>query len=328
MKYPVTTNKTIYITAASNGVGHKLESFDESLAILRKEGFETIETPSVRNNQNPSADKYTRAKELNSCFEQDDNAIVAIAAGGDFLLDTLPLVDFETMQRHPKWLIGASDPTTLLYTLTVKYGIATLYGFNAGSFNYEHLNDPYMQVGLSYLHNNFIDQTSSTKHAPYAHFMDAYNGFDTITKWESSTNSDMHVRGRVIGGCIDALKDIIGTQFDKTASFNDTYYEDGIILYFDNFAMSIENLYRTLLQMKYSGWFNHVKLVIFGRNLFTSSETNTMTYLDAYKQALEDIPFIYNADIGHTEPCMTIINGAMMDIELKKNKAKIHFDLV
>lgn len=329
MRYPTLSKKdpTILITASSNGVGHKLESFDESIKILKDHGFTCMETDSCRNNQNPSNTKYIRAKEFNDCFKEDNNEIVAFAAGGDFLFDMLEYVDWDLVQKHAKWMIGASDPTTLLYTTTVKYDIATLYGFNAGSFSLDHINDPYMQTAISYLKGNYIDQSSSIKHAPYADFMDEYNGFDTETLWESSNGQSLSLKGRVIGGCIDALKDIIGTDFDETRAFNDKYMQDGIILYFDNFAMSSENVYRTLLQMKYAGWFNHVKLVIFGRNLFKSSDTNTMSYIDAYHQALGDIPFIYNADIGHTEPCMTIINGALMKIDYKDHKAKIHFEL-
>ena len=53
MRYPTLSKKdpTILITASSNGVGHKLESFDESINILKDHGFTCIETDSCRNNQ-------------------------------------------------------------------------------------------------------------------------------------------------------------------------------------------------------------------------------------------------------------------------------------
>ncbi len=36
-----------------------------------------------------------------------------MAAGGDYLLETLPLFDYEFIRNHPKWIQGFSDPTGL-----------------------------------------------------------------------------------------------------------------------------------------------------------------------------------------------------------------------
>ena len=38
------------------------------------------------------------------------------------------------IKEHPMWLMGYSDITSLLYILTTKYDIATIYGFNAKTF--------------------------------------------------------------------------------------------------------------------------------------------------------------------------------------------------
>ena len=46
-----------------------------------------------------------------------------------------PYADFEQMKRNPKWPMGASDPTGLLYPYTTICDVATLYGCNAGSYD-------------------------------------------------------------------------------------------------------------------------------------------------------------------------------------------------
>ena len=125
------------------------------------------------------------------------------------------------------------------------------------------------------------------------------------------TNQDIDVTGRCIGGCIDVLKDLMGTQYDGTKEFIERYKEDGIIFYFDNFAMSAENFYRTLLQMKYAGYFKYTKAIIVGRVCFESSETG-MTYVEALENALDNIPYVFNADIGHVSPKMTMVNGKVL----------------
>jgi len=40
-----------------------------------------------------------------------------------------------------------------------------------------------------------------------------------------------------------------------------------------------------------------------------------------------NIPIIYDTDITHKSPCMTIINGAIATITVKDGKGTISFDL-
>ena len=129
-----------------------------------------------------------------------------------------------------------------------------------------------------------------------------------------------------LGGCIDVLKYMIGTKYETIRSFVSKYKEDGFIWYFDNFSLSAEVFYRTLVQMGYAGWFKDTKAVLVGRVLFESSETG-MTYEEAIRRALPEIPVLYQADIGHTIPNMTMINGARMNVKYKNHKARISFEL-
>ena len=95
---------------------------------------------------------------------------------------------------------------------------------------------------------------------------------------------------------------------------------------FDNYALSAENTYRTLLQFKYAGYFKNTKAIIFGRICFESSETG-MTYEEAYQLALDDMDYVYNADVGHTYPNMTIINGAIATLTVKNKKGSVKLEL-
>jgi len=122
------------------------------------------------------------------------------------------------------------------------------------------------------------------------------------------------------------LKDLIGTTYDSVKRFIRRYEADGFIWYFDNFSMSAENFYRTLLQMRYAGWFEHTNAILIGRVLFPSSETG-MSYHEAITRALPDIPVIYEADIGHTVPSFTMINGALATLQYRNGKGKISFKL-
>ena len=52
-----------------------------------------------------------------------------------------------------------------------------------------------------------------------------------------------------------------------------------------------------------------------------------MDYAEALHLALQDMPYIYCADIGHTIPAMTLINGAMVDVDFADNAGTLTFTL-
>ena len=40
-----------------------------------------------------------------------------------------------------------------------------------------------------------------------------------------------------------------------------------------------------------------------------------------------NIPVVYDADISHKDPCMTIVNGSIIDVDVKDGKAKVNMKL-
>ncbi len=314
---------TIGISAPSAGVGRKLDSFDLSLETLKKKGFNIKETEHVRVNDSRGGSAKERGDELNQLFKDNDIDFVMCAAGGDFLNEMIPYISFNTLKKHPKWIMGASDPTSILYPYTTLCDVATIYGCNAGSYDLRPL-PKFLKNNLEIIQGNLIEQTSFSKYQSDKPW--EVEGYVPNTKVTyKATVDDLEVEGRCIGGCIDGLKDIIGTKFDGTKKFIQKYKDDGFIWYFDNFALSAENLYRTLIQMKYAGWFEYTKAIIVGRTLIESSETG-MSYEEALQNITEDIPLIYQADIGHTSPSMTMINGAILHLSYHDHKASLKFE--
>ncbi len=337
MIYPrfLNENSIIGICAPSAGVGHKIDSFNESLHLLKERGFRTWETEHVRVDDPRGGDAIQRAAELTSLFLQKDVEAVFSASGGDFLCEILPHLDWEMLREHPKLLMGASDPTGILYPLTTLCEIATFYGNNAGSFD-TLLKDPasgkialpgYLEDALDLLQGKDVVQESSKMHLGTPAFL-APEGplvYDTPTVYKSTADS-LHVTGRCIGGCIDVLKDLAGTPYDGADLFLDRYAGDGIIWYFDNFALSSAVLYRTLLQLRYAGRIRpqETRAILIGRTCFENEEAD-MTYDDAIRMAFPDIPVIWDMDIGHTTPHFTMVNGALLNLDWENGQAKLRF---
>ena len=326
MYYPefIKENGTIGICAPSAGVGKKLHDFDKSIQVLKNESYNIKETASVRVNGIVSADGQRRAKECESLFLDDEVDMVICAAGGDFLNEMLPYIDFDILKKHPKWLMGHSDPTGLLFPYTVNFDVATIYGMNAGGFDYDEIYD-FLRKNLDIIKGKNVIQNSYSMCMKTPTFLADSIVFDTPVVWESDTVDALETSGRCIGGCLDCLKDLIGTPLCDVEGFVNRYKKDGQIWYFDVFSMSAEVVYRTLCQMKLAGWFKYTKAILLGRVLFESSETG-MTYEEGLLKAFPDIPTIYNCDIGHTLPHMTMINGAILHLSYKDKKASLTFD--
>ena len=302
MKIPSYLNDNDYIgiTACSCGVLDKIDEYENS--IKRLNNFNIIETDNVRTSGIVSSDKLVRAKELMKLYKNNNIKCILIASGGDFLLEMLEDVDYDVIKNNIKWICGYSDPTSLLFSITTKLDIATIYSpCNCSGF----YNDISINNYLDILRGNLVKQYKRDKYESIKGIGNEYN-LDTDNIWLS--NKDIDISGRLIGGCIENLKDIIGTKYDGTKDFINRYKDDGIIWYFDIFNLSSECLYNTLLQFKYAGYFDYTNLIVFSKVLFPNSYLN-LEYEDVIKKALGDINYIYKFDVGHVKPTFTMING-------------------
>lgn len=323
MLYPsfLEKNDIIGITAPSQGVGDHLEGFKKSIKTLEEYGYKIKETASVRNKGIVSTTGEKRSQELDEVVIDRNVKMIICASGGDFLVDMLPTINWENIKQNPKWIMGYSDPTALLYITTTKLDIATIYGCNAGSFDQTNLHEC-LKNNLEILSGNILPQRSFDFYQKnWLEESEGYNLTEPVY-WED-LNGEVSVQGRIIGGCLDCLKDIIGTPYDYTKEFLEKYKDDGFIWYFDVCELSVEVFYRTLFQMKEAGWFKYLKGIIVGRVAVPSCFYKDFSYQDALKKLFPSIPLIFNADIGHVPPKMTIINGSIAKVTCKEGKGAI-----
>ena len=328
MIYPkfLTPGDTVGIPAPSAGISESdFPDFDLSLFHLKHEGYEIKETASVRSGLDESAPPEIRGKEMNELLSDESVRAVICATGGDFLISMLPHVDFSALKSDPKWIQGYSDPTSLLYAVTTKLDIATIYGVNAGGFWMEKLH-PSLLDGLKILKGDIPVQNSFALYERDRSGRNEGFNLDSKVKWETP-NGDFSAKGRLIGGCLDCICDLVGTRFDGTLEFLDRYADDGIIWYFDIFAMKSEAVHNTLFKMKDMGYFRGARGFIFGRVCFPGSFSG-MSYADAALKALGDVPAAFEADIGHVPPKMTVINGAVGELECFEGRASLKMSLV
>lgn len=328
MRYPkfLSPGSKVGICAPSAGIETADQpGFDRALAHLSARGWQVSETASVRTGGVESAPGPVRAAELNSLLHRQDLDAVFCAAGGDFLLDMRPDVDWDALRRRPVWVQGYSDPTGLLFPITTTLDIATLYGPNAGGFAMTRLH-PALENSLAILEGRI----------PVQHSFDAWETTEdrgtadgyTLTRpveWRTLAGP-VQCSGRLIGGCMECLSQLIGTPYDGTHHFLQRYGHQGILWYFDIFALRAEQVYNTLRHMEQAGWFRCAAGFVFGRVMFPGTLMD-MTYEEAFRKALGDKPVVFEADIGHVHPTFTLINGSYATLTCAGGKGSLQMEL-
>ena len=308
MKYPNFLQKgdLIGITALSKGCGDVIKETKISLNHL-KENYRLIVTPNVYESGFVSSDIKTRVKEFNDLLDENIKMLMNIR-GGDFLYETLDFLDYPKIVNKKLLVQGYSDPTSLLYMLTTKYDLATIYGFNGKSYDNEVLEE-YQLNNLEILKGNLVKQES---------FMD---------RKTLSLNGNFKSSGIIIGGCLDVLQKMIGTSYDNTLEFIKKYGKHKIIWYFDIYNMSSVDVYLTFLQMKNIGYFKKTDTIILGSVMFPCVDCE-LDYKDVYSKVFEKCNIIVDANIGHVKPVFTIINGSLATITYQDNKMVLEMELL
>lgn len=322
----------IAVTAPSSGVSSHLHAqLDCAINKLKMDGFRVIEGVCLRSQiKNKSADKTLRAKELMSFLTDPKIKAVMPPWGGDLAMEILELMDFESLaQAQPKWFVGFSDLSTIQFPLTTISGWATLHGPNLMQLSSKDL-DPNTQALFHLLaaERGSLNQQHSS---PAFHCEDVdggatREGFNLTqkTQWKrlDGSTSPITFSGHLIGGCLEIISRLAGTPYGNLSSFKAKACKEGVILYFENVEMLPCELTRALLSLRLQGWFNNLSGILIGRSAVAeTSDPDKHNYLDALITSLADmgIPVLYDVDIGHVPPQLSLINGAIATVQFTES---------
>ena len=331
IKYPfLEKGDTIGVTAPSSGVQESLHNtLKLALSRLERMGFKIVIGESIwTQNKAKSLPAKKRADEFNKMMQDNKINIIFPPWGGELLIEMLEYVDFENM--NTKWILGYSDISTLLLATTVKTGIATAHGTNLFDLRGEFADDTtaMWQTVLSTKTGERVLQRSSEKYQKeWQHNNPSPFVFHLTeqTAWKTISKNHVKMEGRLLGGCIDVIRHLIGTPFGDVQNFRKQFINDEQVLwYLENCELTTVDLRRSLVQMKLAGWFEGSSGIMFGRSPANQSIDN-YTIEDVYKDLSEElqIPIIYDIDCGHVPPQMTFINGAYAEVEVIDSKGTV-----
>ncbi|MBD5489298.1 MAG: LD-carboxypeptidase [Lachnospiraceae bacterium] len=136
--------------------------------------------------------------------------------------------------------------------------------------------------------------------------------------------------GRLLGGCMDCLVNLLGTKYDQVTEFTEKYKEDGILWFLEACDLNLMGIRRAMWQMDHAGWFKHSSGFLIGRPLngMGVEEFGIDHYQAAYEMLRKyNVPVIMDVDIGHLSPMMPLISGAMARVVSDGQEYRVEMEL-
>lgn len=336
MRYPefLKENGTIGFVAPSFGCATEpyRTCFEEALQKFHALGYKTLLGPNCKVEKGIGISNTPKAcgEELNEAYCDKESDILISCGGGEMMCEVIPYMDFEAMKMaDPKWYLGYSDNTNFTFLSTTILDTAAVYGPCASSFGMQPWH-PSLQDTLDVLrgkmrcvsnYDKYEAEQIKDENRPLA----PYNTTEDF-KLVNYPGTPATFQGRLIGGCMDCLINLVGTRFDRVKEFNERYKEDGILWFIEACEMNVMQIRRGLWQMKEAGWFQNVRGFLIGRTGNAPEGFGTDKYQTCIDMLKEfDVPIIMDLDIGHMPPQMPIISGSTVEVSVMDNSILLNY---
>ncbi len=341
MRYPkfLQENGTIGFVAPSFGCATEpyKSAFDNALIKIKGLGYNYVLGPNCYADKGIGISNTPKlcGDELNEAYVSSESDVLISCGGGELMCEVVPYIDFERIKTaEPKWYMGYSDNTNFTFLSNILSDTAAIYGPCAASFGMEEWHDSLkdamdMLRGSKKIFSGYDKwelESLKDEENPYA----VYNLTEKTEYkyYPERLSNEVKLNGRLIGGCVDCLVNLLGTEFDKVSEFADRYADDGIIWFLECCDLNVMSIRRALWNMKYAGWFRNVKGFMIGRPMHYNEPMMGLDQYSAVTEILQeyDVPVIMDLDIGHLPPMMPIISGAKANITAKGNNITINYD--
>ena len=271
-----------------------------------------------------------RAKDLMDAFKDKSIKGIFCAIGGDDSVRLLSYIDYEVIKNNPKIFMGYSD-TTVTHFMMNKAGVVSYYGpsimceFGEYVKMFDYTKDAVNNILFKDTNGYEIKSSNSWSDDFVEWKEENINICKKLRKeehgYEILSGSGI-VRGKLLGGCIDVFPMIVGTDIWPSLE----NWKDKILL----IETSEEKILPTYLlyylrNLGAQGILNVIKAIIVGK---PQDEKYYDEYKDIYLKVLkeskiENLPIIYNVNIGHAYPTGILPLGIEYEIDCDKKTLKL-----
>lgn len=250
-----------------------------------------------------AASAKNRAKDIMSLYVNSKIDFVIASLGGNYSAEVLPYIDWMLIQKHKKILIGYSDITILLIAFGVKGKQVSFYGPTLMTEFAEYPSAPKYSIesfcGAVARENLTITPVLSL-------YTDGTDWALPPTQRELSCVVNQRVirsgicTGTVIGGCIESLSRLRGTEYWPC-------FKDAILLLETSEDEFNEFNWRSLLvDYKNMGVLDDVSGIIIGQKKWSDANIDILETLFLEYTKDRRIPILYGLPFGHISPIATL----------------------
>ncbi len=242
-----------------------------------------------------------RADDINKAFADRSVAAVHAIRGGWGSARVLPYLDYETIRRNPKVLLGYSDITALHMAINGRTGLTTFHGpialgrWDAWSVDY------YKRVLMNGEHVTFTPKQGLSDRNSL-----------TQTEFRVQTITPGKARGRLLGGNLTVLTAILGSPY--LPDFQDA------ILFCEDVGEDYYRIDRMVTQLKLAGLLEKIKGFVFGGCSECGpgdGNFGALTLEEIFNDHIKplNVPAWQGAMIGHAQPQWTLPEGVPVEID-------------
>jgi len=249
-----------------------------------------------------------RAADVNAMFADREVRGIVCIRGGWGCARIIPRLDYDTIRRNPKVLLGYSDITALHSAIHLRTGLVTFHG-PVGISQWNAFN-------VGWLKRVLFDAEAVTFENDKAFDRD-----DTLVQRQNRirTITPGLARGRLLGGNLTVLSAIVGSSYLPDFS--------KCVLFLEDVEEAPYRIDRMLTQLKLAGILAKASGVVFGNctDCDPGNGFGSLTVEDALIEHVKPlgVPAWHGAQIGHIDKQFTLPIGAEVEVDAVKGTIRM-----
>lgn len=297
MKQPTYLQKgdTVAIVAPAGKISS--DKIIPAIKLLEKWELNIIIGDTVGSGENQfAASDEKRIADFQQLLNNTNVKAIWCARGGYGTVRLIDKLNFSTLKKQPKWIIGYSD-ITVLHSHIHNLGIETLHATMPKN-----------------LENNSKQALETLKKSLFGKHLSYEIPSSKINKKGNAT-------GELVGGNLSVLFSLLGSKSSiKTA---------GKILFIEDLDEYLYHIDRMCMNLKRNGYFDNLKGLIVGG--MTNMHDNEVPYGKTAEEIILDcvseynFPVVFNFPAGHLDDNRTLILGRKVTLEVGEIKTKVSF---
>lgn len=244
-----------------------------------------------------------RKNQLQTYLDDENIDAIWFARGGYGSVQIIDDLDFSSLKKNPKWLIGYSD-ITVFHNHLNNLGIPTLHAVTAKQLNATYSGETYTS-----LLNVLRGETLNHEIAPY---------------W---LNIKGKARGKLVGGNLSIIYSLLGS---------DSFIQgEDLILFIEDWQENWYHLDRMLMAIKRSGLLSRIRGLVVGSFTKMDIKDENQNYEQAFDEASNqiihsfvkdlNIPVAFQFPSGHIGDNRALILGCDVILDVSEKKSMLKF---